>query len=173
MMHRFHPEAVRRLLQDRQWSINALARQLDLEPVRVRGWLNGRHQPSPASISRLAAALDVAPDQLLIAIEQPGPGAQGAVPLSSDQVLVMMVIMRLVQDDPHQVAQALLDKLPWKHRDALLRERVLPAGWEALWHRLQAKIPPASIWETYRIQVQVVPPPRMRPLNPPKPPADD
>ena len=162
MLQVFDAEAVRGLLDDRGWSINELARRMDTEAVRVRGWLNGRHQPSVESLDRLAAALAVAPARLLKAVETPGPGSQGAVGMSPDEVLVILLVMRLIQEDPHHLAQAVLDKLPWKYREPLLREAVLPAGWEALWRRLQAKVPANPLWQQFQVQAQVVPPGRKR-----------
>lgn len=157
----FDPEVVRGLLEARGWSINELARRMDTEAVRVCGWLNGRHQPSVESLDRLAAAMEVDPAVLLKAVEKPSPGSQGAVGLSPDEVFV---VMRLLQEDPHQ-AQAVLDKLSWKYREPLLREAVLPAGWEALWRRLQAKVPASPLWQQFHVQAQVVPPGRKRAVS--------
>jgi len=162
MIQTFDPDAVRTLLQERGWSVNELARRLDLDATRVRGWLNGRHVPSLESLDRLAAVLGVDPAQLLKTVETPGPGQQGAVPLSPDEVLVMTLIMRLAQDDPHQIAQSILDRLPWRFREAVVRELVLPAGWEALWRRLHAKVPPTPVWAGFRLHVQLQPPARTK-----------
>lgn len=166
-MQIFDPAAVRALLQAKGWSVNELARRMDIEAVRVRGWLNGRHVPSMESLDHMAAALGVDPAVLLVAVDTPGAGSQGAVSLSPDEVLVMQLVMQLLQEDPHRVAQAVLDKLPWKQREALLRELVLPAGWEALWRRLHSKIPAQPLWSSFRLQVQVLPPPRQKAAKPP------
>ena len=163
MVQVFDPEAVRGVLDERGWSVNEIARRMDIEAVRVRGWLNGRHQPSVDSLDALAAALGVGPARLLKTIEHPGPGSQGAVGLSPDEVFVMLLIMQLLQEDPHQVAQAVWEKLPWKYREAVMREGVLPAGWESLWRRLQAKVPASPVWAAFHVQAQLVPPPRKRP----------
>lgn len=163
MIQVFDAKAVRGILQEHGWSVNAIARRMDIDAVRLRGWLNGRHQPSVDSLDGLASALGVDPARLLKTVEQPGPGSQGAVGMSPDEVLVMLLVMRLLQEDPHQVAQAVLDKLPWKYREPLLREVVLPAGWESLWRRLQAKVPASPVWAAFHVQAQVVPTPRKRP----------
>ncbi len=59
MLQVFDPTIVRGLLQER--CVDELARQIDTETVRIRGWLNGRRQSTLAILDRLAPTLRMDP----------------------------------------------------------------------------------------------------------------
>ena len=59
--------------QARQWSQQQLAQRMGVAQNTVSNWENGRRQPTPQQLLRMAELLDVSVEYLLGALEADGP----------------------------------------------------------------------------------------------------
>lgn len=156
-MHVFSPAALRATLSSSGWSVRRLARELDMRPTTVSGWVNGRHRPSWGNVQRMAAALGVAPESLLRETASFTPGSTGAVPLSVPQSLILAVAVALVQEDAEQLAADWLQRLRPAEQDAILRSLVITPQWAWAWEKLARLGANGHPLVGYRVQVRLVP----------------
>ena len=62
----FSAEKLNKLLKDKKISVTELGRLTGTGRVRASAWVNGRHEPNVTSLVRMADALRVALDDLVV-----------------------------------------------------------------------------------------------------------
>lgn len=154
----FDPMKVREKLRAQGKSISALARYLELSPTGVRGWLNARHQPSLGSIEKLAIALGCEPEEVMVEVEDPVPGVQGAIGMRMDEAIVLAVLVQIVAGDAKDWADTILAGLNSTEREELLRRLVLKPKWAAAWQKLKMLSFEGLPMCDYAIEVKVIAP---------------
>ena len=153
-MKSFDNEALRQCLMDSAMSVAECARRLNVPKTTVSGWLNGRHRPAWGNVQRIAAILDVAPDDLLKDVSDFTPGLTGAVELSQAQAIILAVAVALAQHPhPETLVADWLHQLKPAEQELLRRQLVVTPHWA--WDKLRRLGAARNPLEDFGIQLRI------------------
>ena len=99
------------VMRERGWTQSELARRARIGRDNVSGYIRGKNLPGPAILNRLAAALEVGPEELI-------PMSSDAMPSSRK---LHGFTLRHLTDDGNRVWLQVEQALPWDQAEAILQ----------------------------------------------------